>query len=181
MSHSATIDVVKSINISLSNLSNSILTKSPEKQQILSEWLTLWSTYLRHEDTFNPCFLIPYKRGMIVHAHFGFNVGSEIGGARYAVVVENNNNPASSNVVVVPISSLSPEQTPETLHPSEVYLGCVIPGSDKESYATVLQIRPISKMRIIRPKKKEHGIIRLPADKLDEIDNKIIQYFTKTC
>jgi len=153
--------------------------KDTHRQEILANWIQTWSSYLDHEDTFSPNRLVPYKRGMIIHVNMGFNLGSETGGTRYAVVIENNNNPKNNTLVVIPLSSMSDGKTKDDLHRSEVFLGKVIPGSNVESYAKVLQIRAISKLRIIKPKRKSDGVIRVDAPKLDEIDQKIIECFVK--
>ena len=166
------------IDTMFSNFQN-VLKEMPAKQQhILSEWFGVWAKYISFEDTFDSKRLIYYKRGDIVLAHFGYNVGSELGGKHYAVVVENDNNKSNNTVVVVPISSISSERE-KPLHPSEVYLGAIIPDSETESYAMPLQIRPISKLRIIKPKFKQDEIGIISNDKLTEIDNKIIELFTK--
>ena len=153
--------------------------KDEKRQAILATWIQTWSSYLDHEDSFSPDRLIPYKRGMIIHVNMGFNLGSETGGTRYALVIENNNNPKNNTLVVIPISSMSKGKTEKDLHRSEVFLGNVIPGSSAESYAKVLQIRAISKLRIIKPKRKADGVIRIDANKLTEIDKKIIECFVK--
>ena len=120
-----------------------------------------------------------YKRGDIVFAHFGYNIGSELGGKHYAVVVENDNNNASKTVVVVPISSIDNNRE-KPLHSSEVYLGEVIPGSKVKSYAMPMQIRAISKLRIIKSKTlKKYGKIAITSKQLSEIDKKIINLYTK--
>ena len=165
------------LDMSLAALKAAI-KKQPAKQQgILEEWLDIWSQYLLFEGTFDPKRLIYYKRGDIVLAHFGYNAGNELGGVHYAVVVENDNNIASGIVTVVPISSLDADKTASDLHKSEVFLGKLIGGVD--SFAMPLQMRPISKLRIIKPKKKTHSKITVPSAMLDTIDEKIKQHFTK--
>lgn len=157
-----------------------MITKlEPKQQHIMTEWLDVWRTYLGFEKTFIPAKLKYYKRGDIVLANFGFNVGSELGGAHYAVVVENNNNNASNTLVVVPLSSLADGKAESNLHKSEVYLGKILPGSDKLSYAMPLQIRTISKLRIIKPKTKNDSQYRINGSQLQMIDNKVMELFTK--
>ena len=152
--------------------------KQPVKQQhILEEWLNIWSKYLIFEETFNPKRLIYYKRGDIVLAHFGYNIGNELGGVHYAIVVENENNISSGIVTVIPISSLDNGKTADDLHVSEVFLGKLI--GDVNCYAMPLQIRSISKLRIIKPKNKLHGKFTVPGSLLDSIDEKTRQLFTK--
>lgn len=151
----------------------------PKQQHIMAEWLDTWSKYISFEKGFMPQRLKYYKRGEIVLAHFGYNVGSELGGTHFAVVVENNNNKSNSNVAVVPLSSLDDGKTEKDLHCSEVYLGKVIPNSDKLSYARPMQIRAISKLRIIKPKFPSDSTYKISAEQLSEIDKMIIKLFTK--
>ena len=148
-----------------------------KQQRILSDWLGLWSKYLTAESNFDPKRLIYYKRGDIVHANFGYNVGSELGGTHYAVVVENNNNISNGLVTVVPLSSLGTGKTKSDLHKAEIYLGKIV--GDVECFAMPLQIRPISKIRIIKPMHKTDGKITLTGDLLDKIDEQIKIFFTK--
>lgn len=118
---------------------------------------------------------------MVVYLNLGFNIGSETGGTRYAVIIENNNNQRSGTVVVIPISSIHNGKDKSSLHESEVYLGHVIPWDEecKEGYAKILQIRNVSKMRIILPKHSKNQIAYISSDKMDEIDKAIIKYLTK--
>ena len=165
------------LDISLATFKAAIKRQPAKQQHMLEEWLDTWSQYLIFEGTFDPKRLIYYKRGDIVLAHFGYNVGNELGGVHYAIVVENDNNIASGIVTVVPISSLETGKTAADLHISEVFLGKLIGGMD--SFAMPLQMRPISKLRIIKPKKKSHGKLTITGALLDNIDEKIRQLFTK--
>lgn len=169
----------KELQDALSTVSNMITSLKPKQQHIMADWLKTWSMYLNFEKTFIPGRLKYYKRGDIVLVNFGFNTGSELGGAHYAVVVEKNNNNASNTVTVVPLSSLADGMTEEELHDSEVYLGKIFSDSDKLSYAMPLQIRTISKLRIIKPKTSRDGQFRLKGEQLKEIDEQIIRLFTK--
>lgn len=173
-----TIDEAK-LDAALKELKSAIIKLSAKQQNIISEWLFVWARYLNFEKTFKPERLKYYKRGDIVHLHLGFNVGNEQGGAHYAVVVDNNNNRASGCVVVVPISSLESGKDADSLHGSEVFLGKIIPGSDIESYAQPLQIRCVSKLRIIKPKGEKDTSYSLSAEQMDNIDRKITEIFTK--
>ncbi|MCH5297825.1 MAG: type II toxin-antitoxin system PemK/MazF family toxin [Ruminococcus sp.] len=151
----------------------------PKQQHIMVEWLDEWCKYLSFEKSFVPQKLKFYKRGDIVLAHFGYNIGSELGGTHYAVVVEKDNNKASNTVTVVPLSSLADDKTQEDLHKSEVYLGKIFPNSDKQSYAKPLQIRAVSKIRIIKPKTTKDNQYKLNGSQLQQIDDKIKELFTK--
>jgi mRNA-degrading endonuclease toxin of MazEF toxin-antitoxin module len=166
------------MNKALETLKVQVSRIPPKQQSIFEQWLHTWSTYIKNEREFDPTRLRTYKRGEIVHLHLGYNVGSEEGGPRYAVVVENDNARRSKVVVIVPLSTLENNQSKDSLHHSEVYLGKIIPGSDKESYALPLHIRGISKMRIIKPRRDEHGVYKISPEKLTEIDDKIKILFT---
>lgn len=89
----------------LENLKKSNLEKDKEKFKKLSQWLFSYTKYLIFEENFEPQKLINYKRGDIVKANFGFNVGNELGGVHYAVVLDNNNSHSSGTLTVVPLSS----------------------------------------------------------------------------
>lgn len=166
------------IDGSLQTLKKAILKLGYKQQDIISDWLITWAKYLRFERTFKPERLRYYNRGEVIHIHLGFNVGNEQGGPHYAVVVDNYNNRANGCVVVVPISSLK-EHSSQSLHSSEVYLGKIMPDSDVESYAQPLQIRCISKIRIIKPKLDSEKCYRLNEEQMEQIEKKIIELFTK--
>ena len=161
----------------LAALTKSIMSLDYKQQHIINDWMVTWSKYIAFENTFDPRRLIYYKRGDIVLAHFGYNVGNELGGVHYAVVVESDNNLTSGIVTVVPLSSLEDGRAEDDLHKSEVYLGKIIDGVD--CYAMPLQMRPISKLRIIKPKHKSHGKTTIPGKLLDKIDEQIRRIFTK--
>jgi mRNA-degrading endonuclease toxin of MazEF toxin-antitoxin module len=167
------------LNNTLSTVETMIKSLEPKQQHIMAEWLETWNKYVNFEKSFIPAKLKYYKRGEIVLAHFGYNVGSELGGIHYAVIVENNNNKSNNTVTVVPLSSLEEGKSKEDLHHSEVLLGSLLPNSDKLSYAMPHQIRAISKLRIIKPKKVKDGVYKISAEQLSEIDNKVKSLFTR--
>ena len=148
----------------------------PDKQQhIFCDWILTRASYFKYEPSFKPQRLMKYYRGDIVLVEWGYNIGSEYGGKRYAVVVEKN--PLSRPVVtVIPITTLEHGRAKETLHESEVFLGEVLPGA--ESYAIPLHMRTVSKLRIIKPKTPP-PLKRLTPEQLDRIDDVVRKYFTK--
>lgn len=157
----------------LALLKDEIYRLHPKQQHLLCEWINIWSKYLSFESSFDPTKLLKYNRGDILLIQMGYNVGNEQGGKRYAVVIEDN--PMASPIVsVVPIATLGDGKN--TIHFSEIMLGEIIPGA--HSYALPLQIRTISKLRIIQPKRspKKH---RLTPDQMDLIDEEIRKNFTK--
>ncbi|MBS4161609.1 type II toxin-antitoxin system PemK/MazF family toxin [Klebsiella pneumoniae] len=145
---------------------------------IFLDWIQQQNQYLVWETNFDPKRLKRYKRGDIVLAHFGFNVGAEFGGLHYAVVVKNDSK-SNPMLNVIPLSSLKEGQTPDDLHPETVYLGNISGLNDKKSFAKMNQMRPISKLRIFKPKKANHQAFKLTDDQMDLIDEKIVKMFTK--
>lgn len=157
----------------------------------LSEWLNIWTLYLHLEENFNSTKLRKYERGDIIHVNFGFNIGSEIGGSHYAIVIEKNNDQCNETIMTVPLRSeigeLDEKEVLANLRKHEVLLGKnILPiGEAKNNYsiAKINQIKAISKLRITRPKKDSD--IVYPIDKnvrsniLDKIDIEISRYILK--
>lgn len=149
-----------------------------KRGKIYIEWLKSHAEYLRREVGFNPRSMRRYKRGEIVFINFGFNVGSEIGGAHFAVVTTDSE--ISSPVInVVPLGSLNSNQNETNLHKKEVYLG-VIPGMNGlQSYAIPNQLQPVSKMKILSPTSKRDPVIKIENEMMDKIDKMVVSLYVK--
>lgn len=76
------------------------------KADLLSKWLKDYVNYLKFEDIFDPKRNISYKRGNIVKVNLGFNLGSELGGVHYAIIIDNNNKRSCDTVTILPLSSV---------------------------------------------------------------------------
>lgn len=48
---------------------------------------------------------IKYKRETVVYVDFGLNIGAELSGPHYAIILDKNDNPTSAKVTVVPLTS----------------------------------------------------------------------------
>lgn len=176
---------ISPIDKALSRLKKSIDTKLDSKQQgLIIQWLNDWATMINQETFFDPRLNIKYKAGDIVSVNFGYNVGSEEGGRRPAVVVEDNPKSAKT-ITVIPLSSLKPPRTKTDVHPSNVFLGELTdfnietrkkPGT--ETIAVVNQIRHISKIRITKPTKSNHSVLSVPSDMMQLIYEKIKELYT---
>lgn len=94
-----------------------------EKADKLCFWLKDWNRFLSFEDRFSPAKLKRYKRGEVIRAHLGFNVGSEYGGLHYCVVLDKNNSKNSPVITIIPLTSLKDKTDPNNLYPGNVYLG----------------------------------------------------------
>lgn len=164
----------------LNELKKTILSKPIKKQQILIQWIIKWSSFLSREGNFDPKYLPYYKRGDIVYADFGFNIGAEFGGIHYAVVIENNNNKANGNIVVVPLTSLDPGKSIDDIPKTDVYIGDDVIGWTKSAtIAKPNQIRAISKMRISKPTTPKDRKASLNGAQLQLIDDKLDEIIKK--
>ena len=74
---------------------------------------------LRSEKDFNPTNLKTYKRGDIIKVNLGFNIGSELGGLHYCVVIDKKNNRNSPVITVIPLSS----QKTDKINKNSIMLG----------------------------------------------------------
>ena len=107
----------------LDSLINDPNHKNQSKSDKLSYWLEDWTTYLEFEPKFIPSKLRRYKRGEIIKAHLGYNVGSEEGGLHYCVVLDKNNPISSPVITVLPLTSVKSTTNIKNLKDGKVYLG----------------------------------------------------------
>ncbi|OXM14168.1 type II toxin-antitoxin system PemK/MazF family toxin [Paenibacillus herberti] len=162
----------------LADLQQTLENMGLKRGQIFIEWMKTQNQYLQWETGFEPSKLRKYNRSDIIYVNFGFNPGSEIGGLHYAVVMDDNekSNPV---VNVIPLGSLELGQTKDILHKHEIYIGVISGMNGKEAFAIPNQFQPISKLRIYRPRKGSDLVVKLPAQFMDMIDEKIIGLFTR--
>lgn len=76
-----------------------------KKSNLLAYWIKDFAQYHDDEKFFSPTSLKHFKRGDIVKANLGFNIGNELGGLHYCVVINNNDNINSGTLNVIPLSS----------------------------------------------------------------------------
>ena len=81
-----------------------------KKSNLLAYWIKDFSKYHDEEKTFTAKSLKIFKRGDIVKANLGFNIGNELGGLHYCVVINNNDNLYSGNLNVIPLSSVKEDK-----------------------------------------------------------------------
>jgi mRNA-degrading endonuclease toxin of MazEF toxin-antitoxin module len=117
-----------------------------------------------------------FKRGEVLFAYIGKNVGYEQNNPRPVVVIENNNTIRDRCVTIIPLSSIKQGK----VHPKyEIDLGRVkgIGNEDRvHTKALPKQIRTIDKIRIDYNKKV---MARLSNEQLDAIDEKLKELFIK--
>ncbi|MFS7207942.1 type II toxin-antitoxin system PemK/MazF family toxin [Carnobacterium divergens] len=76
-----------------------------DKFKYLPNWLKNKSKYLEAERTRPPKNQKVYKRSSIIYVDFGINVGNELSGNHFAIVLNNKDNNKNGVLSVVPISS----------------------------------------------------------------------------
>lgn len=104
------INTVSHKQIALNQL-DSLLTYHIEnnnlkKANLLSYWFEDFAKYNLAEETFNPKLLKKYKRGSIIKANLGFNIGNEEGGLHYCIVLDKSNALSSGTLTVIPLTSI---------------------------------------------------------------------------
>lgn len=89
------------------------LIESPadaKRADLISYWLKDFQSYISREKSFDASKIKSYKRGDVIKVNLGFNVGSEQGGLRYAIVLDKNNKHNSKTITVIPLTSQKEEK-----------------------------------------------------------------------
>ncbi len=114
-----------------------------------------------------------FKRGEIIKADFGVNLGSEFSHTHFAIILNSDDSTSNDNVTVLPLTSKPGYK--------KVNLGNlmqrVMPNTQKyisNSYGCITQVKTISKSRIFITKFK----YICDKDVLNIIDKAIIKYLT---
>lgn len=120
-------EIQKHKNESINNLSlfmdSLIKSDNPidlKRVDLISYWLKDFQQYILQEKTFDASKIKAYKRGDVVKVNLGFNVGSEQGGLRYAIILDKNNKHNANTVTVVPLSS---QKNTKEIYERDVPLG----------------------------------------------------------
>lgn len=79
-----------------------------KKAYLISSWLQQYVEFISFEDKFNPTQNISYRRGNVVKVNLGFNIGSELGGPHYAIVIDKHNKHSANTITVIPLVSAKP-------------------------------------------------------------------------
>lgn len=99
------------------------LIESPgeaKRADLISYWIKDFQSYISMEKIFDPSQIKSYRRGEVIKVNLGFNIGSEQGGLRYAVVLDKNNSHNSKTITVIPLTSRKEEKR---LYPRDIDLG----------------------------------------------------------
>lgn len=103
-------DVLSTFSSFMDDLITAGSPTDSKRADLISYWLKDFQTYLAQEKSFDPARIKAYKRGDVVKVNLGFNVGSEQGGLRYAIVLDKDNKHNSKTITVIPLTSLKEEK-----------------------------------------------------------------------
>lgn len=107
-------------------LSHLIAHGEQGKADKLSFWIKDWINYLEQEKSFKTTNTLRYRRGNIIKAHLGFNVGSEQGGLHYAIVIDAHNYQSNPVLTIIPLTSVKSHTDISNLRKDQLYLGSEI-------------------------------------------------------
>lgn len=95
------------LNKAFNNYKKIVDKKLPYKFSYLDEWMLKSSNLLLKETNKEVKTYKTYKRGTIVKADFGVNMGSEMSQVHFAIVLSKNDNPRNNVLTVLPLTSKS--------------------------------------------------------------------------
>ena len=95
-------DAIKRLNLSFMK---HIDLMEYKKSNLLAYWITDYANYHDNEKNFDYSKIVKFKRGSIIKVNLGFNVGNELGGLHYCVVISKYDSPKSGILNVIPLTS----------------------------------------------------------------------------
>ena len=81
---------------------------------LLAYWIYDFANYHDQEREFDTTKMITFKRGNIIKANLGFNVGHELGGLHYCIVLDKIDNPKNGTLNVIPLASKKNKKYPKS-------------------------------------------------------------------
>lgn len=96
--------------------------KGYKKGALLYYWLRDYKNYLENELKFSPNYFPNFEKGNIVNVNLGFNIGAEMGGLHYAIILANSNR-RNPNIVIAPLTSVKRYKDVSQVRPTELYIG----------------------------------------------------------
>lgn len=81
---------------------------------LLAYWIYDFANYHDEERDFDTTKMITFKRGNIIKANLGFNIGHELGGLHYCIVLDKFDNPKNGTLNVIPLTSKKDKKYPKS-------------------------------------------------------------------
>lgn len=88
--------------------------KEYKTSHLLSYWIYDFANYHDEEKNFDTTKMITFKRGSIIKANLGFNIGHELGGLHYCIVLDKFDNPKNGTLNVIPLTSKKNKKYPHS-------------------------------------------------------------------
>jgi hypothetical protein len=76
-----------------------------KKSNLLAYWVNDFAKYHDEERTFNIAKSGMYSRGDVIKVNLGFNIGNELGGLHYCIVLSKYDNTRNGTLNVIPLTS----------------------------------------------------------------------------
>ena len=76
-----------------------------KKSELLAYWIYDYAVYHDEERTFNIAKSGMYSRGDVIKVNLGFNIGNELGGLHYCIVLNKYDNTRNGALNVIPLTS----------------------------------------------------------------------------
>ena len=76
-----------------------------KKSELLAYWINDFAEYHDGERTFNIAKSGMYSRGDVIKVNLGFNVGNELGGLHYCIVLNKYDNTRNGALNIIPLTS----------------------------------------------------------------------------
>lgn len=135
----------------LDSLINSPEPTDPKRADLICYWLKDFQQYLSQEKEFDAKRIKSYKRGDVIKVNLGFNVGSEQGGLRYAIVLDKENRHNAKTITIIPLSS---QKTNKPINDRDISLGQELYSRLKSKYDSAFET--LTQRRIDCDKKMEN-------------------------
>lgn len=81
---------------------------------LLAYWINDFSNYHDEEKIFDTTKLITFKRGSVIKVNLGFNIGHELGGLHYCIVLDKFDNPKNGTLNIIPLTSKKNKRYPKS-------------------------------------------------------------------
>lgn len=127
-------EVLSNFSAYLDTLIESSDTVDVKRVDLISYWLKDFQQYLIQEKTFDASKIKSYKRGDVVKVNLGFNVGSEQGGLRYAIILDKDNKHNAKTVTVIPLAS---QKEGKLVNERDIHLGTELYNRLKAKYDSI--------------------------------------------
>ena len=76
-----------------------------KKSDLLAYWINDFAEYHDEERTFNIAKSGMYSRGDVIKVNLGFNIGNELGGLHYCIVLNKYDNTRNGALNIIPLTS----------------------------------------------------------------------------